>query len=182
MEKIKLIIRVIASNIGLLCRIIIGTKISYQVKSLVSPIASLRTFRNGKIEFGEKIEIRPNTELTARDGNIRIGNSCFINRNCMIVSHRHIELGDNVTVGPGTMIYDHDHDNLGGYSCDSIKIGKNVWIGANCVILKGVMIEDNCVIGAGTIVSKNVEKDTQLIQKRENMYYCLKNRGESKSI
>lgn len=37
--------------------------------------------------------------------------------------------------------------------------GKNVWIGANVVILPGVTIGDNSVIAAGAIVSKNVPEN-----------------------
>lgn len=41
-----------------------------------------------------------------------------------------------------------------------IKIGNNVWIGANSVILDGVTIEDGAIIAAGAIVTRNVEKYT----------------------
>ena len=39
---------------------------------------------------------------------------------------------------------------------DRIKIGDNVWIGANSVILKGVTIGNNAIIAAGSIVTKDV--------------------------
>jgi len=35
-------------------------------------------------------------------------------------------------------------------------IGKNVWIGSSCMILKGVTIGDNSVIAAGSIITKNI--------------------------
>jgi len=34
-----------------------------------------------------------------------------------------------------------------------VTIGKNVWIGAQCIILKGAQIGNNSVIAAGSIVN-----------------------------
>ena len=39
---------------------------------------------------------------------------------------------------------------------------KNVWIGANSIILPGVNIGENCIIGAGSVVTKSF-KDNCLI-------------------
>jgi len=38
-----------------------------------------------------------------------------------------------------------------------VKIGDNVWIGMNAVILKGVTIGENSVVAAGAVVTKSVE-------------------------
>ncbi len=38
-----------------------------------------------------------------------------------------------------------------------VKIGDNVWIGMNAVILKGVTIGENSVVAAGSVVTKDVE-------------------------
>lgn len=40
---------------------------------------------------------------------------------------------------------------------DTIRIGNDVWIGANVIILPGVKIGDGAVIAAGAVVSKDVE-------------------------
>jgi acetyltransferase-like isoleucine patch superfamily enzyme len=37
-----------------------------------------------------------------------------------------------------------------------VKIGDNVWIGMNAVILKGVIIGENSVVAAGSVVTKSV--------------------------
>lgn len=42
-------------------------------------------------------------------------------------------------------------------SADPVKIGNNVTVGANVVVLEGVQVGDNAVIGAGAVVTKNVE-------------------------
>ncbi|HME87609.1 MAG TPA: acyltransferase [Chthoniobacterales bacterium] len=41
-----------------------------------------------------------------------------------------------------------------------VKIGDNVWIGMNAVILKGVTIGDNSVVAAGAVVTKSVPANT----------------------
>jgi acetyltransferase-like isoleucine patch superfamily enzyme len=41
-----------------------------------------------------------------------------------------------------------------------VKIGDNVWIGMNAIILKGVTIGENSVVAAGSVVTKSVEPNT----------------------
>jgi acetyltransferase-like isoleucine patch superfamily enzyme len=41
-----------------------------------------------------------------------------------------------------------------------VKIGDNVWIGMNAVILKGVTIGDNSVVAAGAVVTKSIAPNT----------------------
>lgn len=168
-DKLNIILRVIWSNVFLASKKLSGCRISYSIKSLISPKATLRTFGKGEICFGIKNEIRPNTEITARNGKIEIGNDCFINRNCMIVAHECIQICNNVTIGPGTCIYDHDHGENGGYTSSQITIKEGVWIGANAIILQGVTIGSRSIVAAGTIVNKDVPDKTLIYQKRENI-------------
>ncbi|MCK5815901.1 MAG: hypothetical protein KAH07_08150 [Flavobacteriaceae bacterium] len=80
-----------------------------------------------------------------------------------IQANNGISFGSNVELGPGTKIISSNHE-LENFSkqkkCDSIIIGDNVWIGANCVILPEVQIGSNVVIGAGSIVSKNIPSNS----------------------
>ena len=41
----------------------------------------------------------------------------------------------------------------------AIQIEENVWIGANCTVLKGVTIGRGSVIGAGSLINKNIPKN-----------------------
>ena len=74
-----------------------------------------------------------------------------------------ITLGENVHITDGVKFITHDGGTLifRQYVSDleitkPIKVGNNVYIGNNVIILPGVTIGNNVVLGAGAIVSKNV--------------------------
>lgn len=165
-RKLENGISVGGSLVGLLWRKLLGNRLQLTPVTLVSLGASLKTYDGGSIRIGRKAAVRKNTEIAATKGQIMIGNSCFINRNCMIVAHEKIEIGDGTTIGPNVCIYDHDHDGEGGYKTKPVIIGKNVWIGAGCILLKGISIGDNAVIGAGTVVTRDVPANTVSYNKR----------------
>lgn len=64
--------------------------------------------------------------------------------------------------------YDHDYKKLSGGHLvkGEVVIGKNVWIGANEVILRNIFIGDNALIGEGSIVKGNVPANSALLNKR----------------
>lgn len=45
---------------------------------------------------------------------------------------------------------------------NEVRIGNNVWCGANVVVTKDVTISDGAVIAAGTVVTQDIESDTLL--------------------
>ena len=63
-------------------------------------------------------------------------------------------------------ISDHDfhkiYDSEGKQKLETapIKIGNDVWIGANASILKGVTIGDKAVIASGAVVTKDVASES----------------------
>jgi len=82
---------------------------------------------------------------------------------CYIQGINTIFIGDNCMIAPGVKIISANHD-LADYSkhdktIQPIKIGKNSWLGANCVILPGVELGENVVVGAGAIVTKSFPDD-----------------------
>ena len=42
----------------------------------------------------------------------------------------------------------------------AVEIGRNVWIGIGCIIMRGVTIGDNSVVAAGSVVTKSVPENT----------------------
>ncbi len=73
-----------------------------------------------------------------------------------------ITIGDNVTFAPNVHVLAHDAStkyHLGYTKIGSIKIGNNVFVGAESVILPGVEIGDNVIIGANSVVTRSLDSD-----------------------
>lgn len=110
------------------------------------------------------------------DGNLKIGHNVFFNTNVSITCLDDIRIGNHVTVANNVVIVDHDHDFRKGrnhYTTAPIIVEDNVWIGANCVILKGVHIGENAVIAAGSVVFKDVPPNTICVQKRKTEFFDI---------
>ncbi|MBR1496393.1 MAG: sugar O-acetyltransferase [Oscillospiraceae bacterium] len=94
--------------------------------------------------------------------NIYIGDNFTGNYNITMLDIREIYIGDNVMIGPNTMITTVNHPltpmgrrrHLG--IAKPVTIGSDVWIGGGCVILPGVTIGNNVVVAAGAVVTKDV--------------------------
>ena len=105
-----------------------------------------------------------------------IGKNCEMGDLTHIVAHECVEIGDNVLFASKCFISDTDHGTYKGENQDHpetppnqrrlvtkpVKIGNNVWIGENVVILAGAEIGNGCIVGANTVV-KNVFPDNCII-------------------
>lgn len=99
---------------------------------------------------------------------ISIGDDVFIGRNCCFQSeHGTISIGNHVMFGPGVNIHGGNHDfSVTGKPMKAatkqpgqdgeVRIGNDVWIAANAIILAGVTVGDGAVVGAGAVVTKDV--------------------------
>lgn len=103
------------------------------------------------------------------NSHIIIGDNCRIN-GAYIHAKDYIEIGQNCVLASGINIIDsnaHKINSLdrtkGSDEPKGIKIGDNVWIGINAVILKGTVLGNNCVVGAGSVV-KGSFPDNAIIQ------------------
>ena len=92
--------------------------------------------------------------------NTRIGKNVFINSCCRFQDNGGIEIGDKTMIGPNVTIVTINHEinpeTRFNANIKPVKIGKNVWIGADCTILPGVTIGENSIVGAGSVVTKDV--------------------------
>jgi acetyltransferase-like isoleucine patch superfamily enzyme len=92
---------------------------------------------------------------------IEVGNNFYLNATCHLLGE--IKIGNNVLIGPQTIIWGRDHgmkkDDLiykQPHVNKKIVIGDDVWIGAHATILKGVNIGEGAVVAAGSLVVKDV--------------------------
>jgi len=96
--------------------------------------------------------------------NIKIGKRVFINAGCQFQDQGGIEIGDDVLIGPQTIIatlnHDPDPEKRGGMFAKSVKIGNKVWLGARVTICPGVTIGEGAVVAAGAVVTKDVPPRT----------------------
>lgn len=104
-------------------------------------------------------------------GNIQIKGNLLNSRliRSLISSRLYIQainkiiIDSSVLIGPDVKIISANHkfNNLEEWNdSDPINIGKNVWIGANSVILPGVSIGSESIVAAGSIVTKSFENNS----------------------
>ncbi len=141
---------------------------------------TLEKDKDATVFLGEKIQNRGYLYIGCREkGRLEIGEHCFFNTNTSITCVYKIIIGNYCKFGNNLVIVDHDHNfkeenstgckkNVSEFAAREIVIGNNVWVGANCVILKGITIGDNAVIGAGSIIRKNVPAGAVYYDRRKS--------------
>jgi len=101
----------------------------------------------------------------AKNLGVQVGNNCRFYSTDFSSEPYLIEIGNHVTITSGVRFVTHDGaawvirglgDNYKNVNIlGKIKIGNNVFIGFNSIILPGVTIGDNTVIAAGSVVTKS---------------------------
>lgn len=110
---------------------------------------------------------RPCSFITlSNHSEIIIGNETGIS-GALLVAALSIKIGNNVLIGANSTIIDNDFHSsdskkrrLNENPSRAVVIEDNVFIGFNCLILKGVTIGENSVIGANSVVISNIPKNS----------------------
>ncbi len=157
--------------------------IKYGFNCIVHGHVGIKLFNNSEVIIGDNFyyssgrgmnPLCANNEgyICVEDGaKLIIGNNVAIS-STKIWAHEKISIGDNVLLGGGVTILDSDCHSL-SYSDRQIKhldcankknkpiiIEKDVLVGMNCIILKGVTIGARSVIGANSVVTKDIPADS----------------------
>lgn len=125
-----------------------------------------------KVSLGKQCSLEHGIYFNAAGGHsagvvIDIGEGTFIGSNCEFNAIESISIGKNCLIASGSRFIDHNHGTELGTPMKlqpeisaPIHVGSDVWIGTNCVVLKGVTIGDGAIVAAGSIVTKPVEPYT----------------------
>ena len=93
-------------------------------------------------------------------GKAKIGKNCILSDGSLDdLTPELIEIGDNCILATGAKILTHDASPMarGGETVKKrVRLGSNVFVGFNAIILPGVTIGDNVVINAGSVVNKDI--------------------------
>lgn len=100
--------------------------------------------------------------------NISVGKNVVVRPSTMMFADEFAEIiiEDHVMMGAGAHFYVNNHRfdrrdvpliTQGYYDSKGIRVREGAWIGANSIILPGVVIGKNSVIGAGSVVTKSID-------------------------
>lgn len=154
-----------------------GLEIAERVRMYGKPIISLA--KDSRIQIGARCVLCSDSEFTALGINhpiiirtLRQGAEIVIGADtgisgASICAAQSIRIGKACLIGANVTLADTDFHAVAPQdrrfnNCESdiaaapIRIGDNVFIGTESIILKGVEIGENSIIGAGSVVTKNV--------------------------
>lgn len=132
-------------------RITIGDNFYLYSGNGVNPIAS---------NLQADVYVEPGATLT-------IGNNVGMSSTRLWI-HESARIGNNVKIGGCVLITDTDahpmdyvarRSSNDGTKSAPVVIEDDVWVGAHCIILKGVTIGARSIIGAGSVVTKSIPTD-----------------------
>lgn len=132
-------------------RITIGDNFYLSSGNGVNPIAS---------NLQADVYVEPGATLT-------IGNNVGMSSTRLWI-HESARIGNNVKIGGCVLITDTDAHPMDyvvrrssneGTKSAPVVIEDDVWVGAHCIILKGVTIGARSIIGAGSVVTKSIPAD-----------------------
>jgi acetyltransferase-like isoleucine patch superfamily enzyme len=134
------------------------------------------------VVFGNHVSVYAGCSFAVqKDGKCVVGDFTLLN-GAIVMAEELVEIGSHCLISWGVGIADSDFhplepaqrlidaQALAPFFKDRpprpklktapVKIGDNVWIGMNAVILKGVTIGDNSVVAAGAVVTKSIPANT----------------------
>lgn len=145
-----------------------GATITIGDNVVIKKGVEIRAHKSAKIKIGNNCKIDDGVRIIATNGStVHIGNGSKIGFHSVLNGGGGIEIGNLTSLYGFVYIQSSSHNFKGdapikkqGFSHGRVKIGSNVLLGANVVVLPSVTIEDNCLIGANAVVTKSVKENS----------------------
>lgn len=122
--------------------------------------------KNGEINLGRKVQLHRYVKLSVLGNEgyaqIDIGDNTSIGDRTEIHAGKSVSIGSGCNIAWDVCIMDRDYHKFNSpiEEIKPLKIGDNVWIGCNSIILKGLTIGEGAVVAAGSVVTKDVPPKT----------------------
>ena len=133
-----------------------------------------------RITVGRHSVISAELLLFRHGGEIRIGDWCFVGEGARIWSAGSIRIGNRVLISHGVNIFDSlthplsaearhhqfreiattGHPQTIDLEERPVVIHDDAWIGANAIILRGVIVGEGAIVAAGAVVTRDVPAHT----------------------
>lgn len=119
-----------------------GIKPIVGVNSYVHPLAAV----TGNVIIGRNVYVGPSAAIRGDFGKIVIADGCNIQENCTIHMFPGVTvvLEENAHIGHGAIIH-------------GARVGRDVLVGMNAVVMDDVVIGDGCIVGALAFVPSGME-------------------------
>ena len=143
---------------GLVYKLFLG---KFGLPSYIGKPIYIKNFK--KIFIGKKVRIFPNSriECIGEDAKIIIHDNVSIGHNLHLTALSTLEISKNCTISSNVLITDnqHSYQEIGDHIMNQKLIIKKTFIGENCfigtgaVINAGTILGKQCIVGANAVVS-----------------------------
>lgn len=156
-----------------------GKNVKFEADSEIHGLSTHGLHFGDNVTIGRFTSIRPSSYYGV--GNIgyglEMGDNSSIGPYGFVGCSGHIKIGKNVMIGPRVSLFAENHNfkdtsesiKSQGVNNKGITIEDDCWIGSGVIILDGVTIGHGSVIGAGTLVTKDVDANSVVFDKRQKL-------------
>ena len=126
--------------------------------------------RGGRIAIGAHAHVRDGAVLKSQ-GELLVGREVTVSFGDVLACTERIEIGDLCGLGERVTITDSDHTHDGSdhhyleqpLRVAPVRLGRNVLVSANAVVLRGADVGDNAVVAAGAVVGRGEHPGSHLL-------------------